>query len=111
MRITASTIRATLTASLTLIMLVDFCHISLALAQGQKLNNQYEGWHKVPDPSHIQYKVFDDKVVALSNLSRSVGCSSFSFAGKIAKANFDQEGLMVQSFVLETNDGERSLIN
>jgi hypothetical protein len=89
-----------------------FYDATLLLASAQRTNYLWEGWHKVPDPSRIQYKVFHDRVVALSNLSKGgKGCSSFTFAGKIAKANFDQQGLMVQSFVLETNDGERPLIN
>jgi hypothetical protein len=85
---------------------------SCALAQSQKPNYPYEGWHKVPDPSHIQYKVFHDRVVALSNLS--TGCdpgSSFSFEGKIAKINFDHDGLMISDFVLEESNGQRSFVN
>jgi predicted aspartyl protease len=75
-------------------------------------NYLWEGWHKVPDPSHIQYKVFHDKVAALSNLSK--GCSArfpLSISGKIAKVNFDSEGLMVENFLLQTDDGNRSVIN
>jgi hypothetical protein len=84
-----------------------FYDASLVLAQGQKTNYLWEGWHKVPDPSHIQYTVFHDRVVALSNLSKGCGsASSFSFAGKIAKVNFDSQGLMIENFVLETSDGE-----
>ena len=93
-------------------MAIVFFDGSLVLAQGQKTNYLWEGWHKVPDPSRIQYKVFHDKVVALSNLSK--GCnpgSSFPFAGKVAKVNFDSRGLIIENFVLETNDGERSFIN
>jgi predicted aspartyl protease len=88
--------------------------VGLVSAQGQKANYLWEGWHKVPDPSRIQYKVFHDKVVALSNLFQgkgSEGCSSFLFAGKIAKLNFDNRGLIIENFILEANDGERSLIN
>jgi clan AA aspartic protease (TIGR02281 family) len=98
--------------ALALLTIVDFCDVSLALAQSQKPNYLWDGWHKVPDPSHIQYKVFHDKVVALSNLSKRCDPGSFfSFAGKIAKLNFDSQGLIVENFVLEANDGERSLIN
>jgi predicted aspartyl protease len=91
---------------------VNFSSVS---AQGQKPDYLWEGWHKVPDPSHIQYKVFHDKVVALSNLygsdERGTGCSPFPFAGRIAKVNFDDQGLKAQNFILETDDGDRSLIN
>jgi hypothetical protein len=102
-----------LTLAILLIACVDFCGVSSVLAQGQKPNYLWEGWHKVPDPSHIQYKVFHDSVVALSNLSEGCGgpSSSFSFTGKIAKVNFDNQGLMITNLVLETNDGDRSLIN
>ena len=87
----------------------DFGSVS---AQGQKADYLWEGWHKVPDPSHIQYKVSHDRVVALSNLSKgSEGCSSFTFAGKIAKVNFDDYGTNVRSFALEYDDGDRSLTN
>ena len=100
--------------ALALLTIVDFCDAGVVLAQAQKPNYLWEGWHKVPDPSHIQYKVSHDKVVALSNLSK--GCDppqgkSFSLAGKIAKVNFDNQGLIVQNFVLEEDNGERSLIN
>ena len=85
---------------------------SVVLAQGQKTNYLWEGWHKVPEPSPIQYRVFHDKIVALSNLSKGCGpASSFSFAGKIAKVNFDSQGLRIENFVLETSDGERLFIN
>lgn len=103
--------RAAVTLAVLLIACVDFCGLGSVLAQGQKPNYPWEGWHKVPEPSRIQYRVFHDKVVALSNLSTGNDCSPFSFAGKIAKVNFDNQGLTIENFILETNDGERSLIN
>ena len=85
---------------------------SCALAQGQRSTYSYEGWHKVPDPSRIQYKVFHDRVVALSNLSKPCDRHSpFSFEGKVAKVNFDHDGLTIVGFVLEESDGQRSFIN
>ena len=75
-------------------------------------NYSMDGWHKVPAPSRIQYKVFHDKVVALSNLAE--GCEPgrpFPFEGKIAKVNFDDYGTNVRSFALEYDDGDRSLTN
>lgn len=77
-----------LTLAILLITCVDFCGVSSALAQDQKPNDLWQGWHKVPDPSHIQYKVFHDRVVALSNLSNGCGgpSSSFSFAGRSPKS-------------------------
>ena len=77
----------------------DFC--SLVLAQTQKSDYSWDGWHRAPDPSSIQYKVFHDRVVALSNLSK--GCNPghpFSFAGRIAKVNFDNQGLRVEKYPL-----------
>jgi hypothetical protein len=88
------------------------CDVGLVLAQAQNPDYSWDGWHKVPDPSSIQYRVFHNKVVALSNLGK--GCqpgSSFSFAGKIAKVNFDDQGLTIQNFILERSDGDRSLVN
>lgn len=96
--------------ALALITAAVFYDVSSVLAQSQKPN--WDGWHKVPDPSRLQYKVLHDRVVALSNLSEGwQGCSPFSFVGKIAKVNFDSQGLLIENFVLETNDGQRSLIN
>jgi hypothetical protein len=78
--------------AILLTIAVVFYDASLVLAQGQKTNYPWEGWHKVPDPSHVQYRVFHDRVVALSNLSKGCGpASSFPFAGKIAKVNFDSQ--------------------
>jgi uncharacterized protein YecT (DUF1311 family)/predicted aspartyl protease len=72
----------------------------------------WEGWHKVHDPSHIQYKVFHDTVVALANLSKGCGARfPLSISGTIAKVNVDDQGLMIENFVLEAGDGERSVIN
>jgi hypothetical protein len=97
--------------ALVVLLIVVFCYVNSVSAQSQKPNYLWDGWHKVHDPSHIQYKIFHDKVVELSNLSN--GCepaSSFSFAGKIATVNFDKQGSLIENFVLETSDGERSLI-
>jgi gag-polyprotein putative aspartyl protease len=94
------------------VVALGFCDVSLVLAQAQKRDYSMDGWHKVPPPSRIQYKVFHDKVVALSNLS--TGCDPGlpgSLEGKIAKVNFDDKGVIPQSVVLEDDDGERSFIN
>jgi hypothetical protein len=102
----------TFLAVMAIAVTLDFCGASSVLAQGQKSNYSYDGWHKVPHPSRIQFKVFHDKVVALSNLSG--GCDPGlpdSFEGKIAKVNFDDRGTMVQNFVIEHDNGERDLIN
>ena len=99
-------------AAMILVVLCTAWTGSCVLAQGQQPKYLYEGWHKVPDPSRVQYKVFRDKVVALSNLSES--CEqrpSFPIEGKIAKVNFDQDGLRINGFVLEEGDGQRSLVN
>src|SRR5262249_44357035 len=106
--------RRLIAVAVILTIATAFYDVGLVSAQGQKANYLWEGWHKVPDPSRIQYKVFHDKVVALSNLSKGCNPGSpfpFSFAGKIAKINFDNQGLLIENFVLETNDGERLLIN
>lgn len=86
--------------------------------QAQKPNYSWDGWHNVPAPSRIRYKVLHDKVVALSNLAKgcdagvsSSASQSSPLSGKIAKLNFDNQGLIVQNFILEQDDGERSLIN
>jgi len=92
--------------------------VSSVLAQGEKGDYltgwRWEGWHRLPDPSHIQYKVLQDKVVALSNLSQWCGLGTpsvtFSISGKIAKVNLDALG-SVANFVLETGDGKQSPIN
>jgi uncharacterized protein len=65
----------------------------------------WDGWHTVPHPSRIQYKVFHDKVVAISNLS--TGCDPGSpglLEGKIAKVNFDDRSMIPQSIVLEDDE-------
>jgi predicted aspartyl protease len=77
--------------ALALLATVD-CDVSLVLAQGQKPNYQ-DGWHKVHFPSLIEYKVFHDRVVALSNLSYRERCGSHeTLEGKIAQINFDDHG-------------------
>jgi hypothetical protein len=94
------------------VVALNVCDVSSVLAQAQMADYLWEGWHKVPDPSHIQYNVFHDKIVALSNLTK--GCEAGwprSLEGKIAKVNFDNQGLIPQNFVLEDHDGQRSLIN
>ncbi|WP_052833258.1 caspase family protein [Bradyrhizobium sp. LTSP885] len=71
-----------------------------------------EGWHKSSDPKGVQYKVFHDKVVSLSNLSK--GCDPghpFSFEGKIAKIAFDKRGMSPTGFSVEFDDGQRLFIN
>jgi len=89
-----------------------FGEVGFVFAESQKPTYTWDGWHKVADPARLQYRVFHDRVVALSNLSK--GCDpgvAFSFWGKVAKVNFDSQGWVIENFVLETNDGERSLIN
>jgi predicted aspartyl protease len=91
------------------VVALNVCDVTV-LAQGQKGDYQgdylWEGWHKVPNPSHIQYNVFHDKVVALSNLNQWCGLgvpsATFSISGKIAKVNL--EFSKIANFVLETND-------
>jgi predicted aspartyl protease len=99
-------------SALALLTVVNFCDVSLVLAQSQKPNYLWDGWHKVGAPSRIQYKVYHDKVVALSNLSNECEPgASLSFAGNVAKVNFDNEGMTIENFVLEWSDSDRSLIN
>jgi uncharacterized protein YecT (DUF1311 family) len=75
-------------------------------------NYLWEGWHKVHDPSHIQYLVFHDKVAALSNLSKGCGARfPLSISGTIAKVNVDDQGLMIENFLLVTDDGKRSVMS
>jgi hypothetical protein len=99
-------------SALALLTVVNFCDVSLVLAQSQKPNYLWDGRHKVGAPSRIQYKVYHDKVVALSNLSNECEPgASLSFAGNVAKVNFDNEGMTIENFVLEWSDSDRSLIN
>jgi hypothetical protein len=77
-----------------------FHDASVVLAQDQKRNYLWDGWHATGKILPIHYKVFHDKVVALSNLSE--GCDpghSFSFEGKIAKVNFDNQGTIIENEV------------
>lgn len=108
LRITSSCGRAVL----FLAVLIGLWCGSSFLAEGQELKYLYEGWHKVPDPSRIKYKVVQDKVVVLSNLAKDCGLRlTLPIAGKIAKVNFDRDGLTITGFVLEEDDGQRSFIN
>jgi hypothetical protein len=53
-------------------LIAVFCYVNSVSAQSQKPSYLWDGWHKVHGPSHIQYKIFHDKVVELSNLARIV---------------------------------------
>lgn len=98
-------------------ILAAVCILSSALgletAHSQSSKYPYEGWHKAPAPSRAQYRVFHDKVVALTGLSKGCGDtnSSYNFSGTVAKVNFDDQGIKILNFVYEDSDGQRSLVN
>jgi len=52
-----------------------------------------------------------EKAIELSNLSPSPDCHPGTLTGRVAKRNFDDQGVRMISVVVEDRSGERSLIN
>ena len=84
-----------------------------AKAPDQPAQLLWEGWHTAPAPALTRYRVFQNKVVELANLTKpcGLGSESATIEGKVVRLQFDDSGIAVIGFVLEESNGSRSFVN
>jgi hypothetical protein len=59
----------------------------------------------------FQLDASSKRVMSLSNLYTDPSCDPRPMRGKVVKRDFEEDGIVVSSFVLELPDGTRDLIN